>query len=77
MEHKGIYIYIYIHIFIYATFLPAVLAIAIDMHFDHHFITDLIFEAFASPSKATSDYHRDKLHDRLDLTRLSLTFKSD
>ena len=26
----------------------AVLAIAIDMHFDHHFMTDLIFEHFAS-----------------------------
>ena len=29
-----------------ATFLLAVLAIAIDMRFDHHFITDLVFEAF-------------------------------
>ena len=37
-----------------ATFLLAVLAIAMDIHFDHHFITDLVFEALTSPSKATN-----------------------
>ena len=34
--------------------LKHILAIAIDMHFDHHFITDLIFELFTSASKAIS-----------------------
>ena len=35
-----------------ATFLLAVLAIAIEMRFVHHFVTALILEAFALPSKA-------------------------
>ena len=34
-------------LFIKATFLLAVLAIAIEMHFVHHFITALILETFA------------------------------
>ena len=34
-----------------ATFLLAVLAIAIDMHFDHHFITDLVFELIIIKNK--------------------------
>ena len=34
-----------------ATFLLAVLAITIEIHFDHHFITALTLEDFALPSK--------------------------